>query len=179
MTSSPTTPSRSVVDVWWADLTQADVSLLRSLPATERQRVAEPARPADRGRRLVAAALLQHAVGRPVEVDRTCAGCGRQHGRPVVAGGPHLSVAHAGVLVVVATCATAPLGVDVERVDRFGGAVEQALAWAREEAAVKAGAGGGGRTDLAAPLPGYVAALHVASGVDPSVTEHHAALSRR
>lgn len=173
-----------LVDVWWADLRQADLSLADALPAAERARVREPAHAADRGRRLVAAALLQRAVGRagaaPVEVDRTCEECGRQHGRPVVAGGPHVSVAHAGVLVVVATCAGAPVGVDVERTGRFGGDEARTAAWALHEAGVKAGVEAGvtpGRAGTAQPLrpplPGYAAALHVRSGARPSVTEHH------
>lgn len=153
------------VEVWWADLTQAELSLAERLPPAERDRALAPERPADRGRRLVGAALLQHAIaaaradrpGSPppaptdpaptptdtwFEVDRTCEECGEQHGRPVVAGGPHLSVAHAGVLVVVATCWDAPIGVDVERVDRFADRSDPlatALAWTRAEAAVKAG----------------------------------------
>lgn len=169
-----------LVDVWWADLRQADLSLADALPAAERARVTEPEQAADRGRRLVAAALLQRAVARegdgPVEVDRTCEECGRQHGRPVVEGGPHVSVAHAGVLVVVATCAGAPVGVDVERTARFGGDEARTAAWALQEAGVKAGvtAGGPGTAQLLLPpLPGYAAALHVRSGARPSVTEHH------
>ena len=180
------------VDVWWADLTQADVSLSRRLPPAEAARTTGPTRAADRGRRLVAAALLQRAVAahrgwpgadEPVEVDRTCEVCGAQHGRPVVAGGPHLSVAHAGLLVVVATCGDAPVGVDVERTDRFGGSSGRTLAWARREAALKAGAPvegpPSGRTaPLAAPLPGYAAALHVLTEDLPTVTVHQEPLSR-
>lgn len=159
------------VDVWWADLTAADVRLYPLLPEAERLRVGELSAPADRGRRLVAAALLQHAVqasrllGReagsgpqgPVTVDRTCDECGAHHGRPVVEGGPHLSVAHAGVLVVVATCGTARIGVDVERIDRL-----DAQTWVQHEARVKSEA----RADapvgaLQSPIQGYVAALCV------------------
>lgn len=172
------------VDVWWADLTQADLALSRLLPPAELARTTEPRRAADRGRRLVAAALLQHAVAAhhgdgsagPFEVDRTCETCGAQHGRPVVAGGPHVSVAHAGLLVVVAACSTAPVGVDVEGTARFGGSRKQTLAWVRREATLKAGApanqtqevGSGTAdhvvlTDLQAPLTSYCAALCVAS----------------
>ena len=165
------------VDVWWADLRQADVTLARTLPPAERARVRAVERPADRGRRLVGATLLQHAVAAarpdragagPVEVDRTCEDCGAQHGRPVVDGGPHLSVAHAGLLVVVATCVAAPVGVDVERTERFGGSVEEAFGWVCREAAGKAGtdAGAGRGTEeqsggsavLDPPPPGSVAA---------------------
>ncbi|MDO5739033.1 MAG: hypothetical protein Q4P07_02675 [Ornithinimicrobium sp.] len=159
------------VDVWWADLTAADVQLHQFLPEAERLRVSELSAAADRGRRLVAAALLQHAVhasrlaGRdagsghqgPVTVDRTCDECGAQHGRPVVQGGPHLSVAHAGVLVVVATCSTARVGVDVERTDRL-----DAQAWVEHEARVKTAAHADAPViALQAPFDGYVAALCV------------------
>lgn len=185
------------VHVWWADLTQADLALAGALPAAERERVMATQRPADRGRRLVAAALLQHAVaasrragppvggpgevGGPVEVDRTCQECGAQHGRPVASGGPHLSVAHAGVLVVVATCARAMVGVDVERVDRFAGSEEEAVAWTRSEAAVKAGivdGRGGTATTLRTPLPGYVATVRLAHLAGVAVAEHRVTLPR-
>lgn len=168
MTTAPLT-----VDVWWADLTQADLSLARTLPSAERERAMAPQRPADRGRRLVAASLLQLAAGRPVEVDRTCEECGQPHGRPVVQGGPHVSVAHSGVLVVVATCVSAVLGVDVEQTGRFAGSAADTLAWTRREAAVKAGVTSGTSTDLRAPLPGYAAALCVSTGGRLVVTEHH------
>lgn len=181
------------VDVWWADLTLADVSLSRFLPSRELARAAEPLQPADRGRRLVAAALLQHAVAAhhghrsagPVEVDRTCEACGAQHGRPVVAGGPHLSVAHAGLLVVVATCGASPVGVDVERTARFGGSHEQTSAWAVREAALKAGvsedrAAQRSCRELQAPIPGYAAALctrvAAATGSEMSVRAHRVRL---
>ncbi len=51
-------------------------------------------------------------------IHRLCPWCGSDcHGRPVVAGRahPHLSIARAGALTVVAVCETAPIGVDVER----------------------------------------------------------------
>ncbi|GAA5160578.1 4'-phosphopantetheinyl transferase family protein [Ornithinimicrobium tianjinense] len=187
-----TDPTGVRVDVWWADLRSADVALAERLPPVERARALEPGRPGDRGRRLVAAALLQEAVaaargldggqvlGRgedqvvgPFEIDRTCEECGKQHGRPVVAGGPHLSVAHAGLLVVVATCWDAPVGVDVERVDRFGddGGAQEALAWTAREALVKAGGGPDRRTlRIEPPLSGYVATVAVLSAAGVALT---------
>lgn len=189
-----------VVDVWWADLTAADLRLLTLLPEPERLRVLAVPRDADRGRSLVAGALLQHAVARhrrratgaagpvpadlaPVQVDRTCAGCGEQHGRPVVDGGPHVSVAHAHLLVAVATCAGAPLGVDVERLDRDLPDGADPLGWTLREARVKAGVEVGAaafEAPLTPPLPGYAAALvlaPVAAGsaaddIDLEVREH-------
>lgn len=163
------------VDVWWGDLTAADISAADGLPAAERERLAELAQPADRGRRLLGAALLQAAVryhrGLPstatVAVDRRCSDCGRPHGRPTVADGrgPHVSVSHAGVYAVVATCAEAPVGVDVELV---GDDADAARRWVAGESVVKTGAAQdrpAGHTveELSAPHPAYVAALAVAA----------------
>ena len=189
-----------VVDVWWTDLTAADLTLLTLLPEPERRRVRAVPRDADRGRSLVAAALLQHAVARhrrqaggatgtppgddaPVQVDRTCDGCGEQHGRPVVDGGPHVSVAHAHLVVAVATCAATPLGIDVERLDRDLPEGVDPRAWTLREARVKAGVDVGAaarETPLTPPLPGYAAALVLApvagrpgvDVVDLEVREH-------
>lgn len=178
------TPS---ITVWWADLTSADVGLEASLPPAERERL-QGLSGADRARRAVGAALLRHAVsehragaggddpgerGTDIVVDRTCAGCGAQHGRPLVAGGPHVSVAHAGVLVVVSTCAGVEVGVDVERETRFDDARE-ATAWVAREARLKAGLTGddegpGGVVPLEPPLPGYVAAVVARSEEVPAV----------
>lgn len=172
------------VDVWWGDLTAADISAADGLPAAERERLAELAQPADRGRRLLGAALLQAAVryhrGLPstatVAVDRRCSDCGRPHGRPTVAdgGGPHVSVSHTGVYAVVATCAEAPVGVDVERV---GDDAEAARRWVARESVVKTGAAQGepaGHTVVGlVALPGYVASLAVAlADVDLEIVQH-------
>lgn len=163
------------VDVWWGNLTAADIAAVDRLPAAERERLSELVPPADRGRRLLGAILLQAAVryhrGLPstatVAIDRHCPDCGRQHGRPTVADGrgPHVSVSHAGVYAVVATCAEAPVGVDVERVGDDGDAARR---WVARESVVKTGAAHGqpaGHTveELPAPHPGYVAALAVAT----------------
>ncbi|MBB2923600.1 4'-phosphopantetheinyl transferase superfamily protein [Cellulomonas cellasea] len=97
----------------------------------EEARAARFRDPGDRARSLVAAALLRRAVtlldGRPaadVAVGRWCRRCARltDHGRPVVLDGAagvdpglHLSVAHAGDVVVAAATHAGPVGVDVER----------------------------------------------------------------
>ena len=180
----------TTITVWWADLTAADAALEASLPAPERARL-EGLTGASRARRAVGAALLRRAVnthrgedrdsgGRDrgsdgdVVVGRACYECGEQHGRPVVQGGPFVSVAHAGVLVVVVTCESSPVGVDVERLARFEGEAspaEVAEAWVRHEARLKAGVPGAvgegaGHDDpdpalvpLVSPLPGYTAAV--------------------
>lgn len=157
-----------VVDVWWADLRAADLTLLAALPEAEQHRLRAIEGESDRGRSLVAAALLQHAVAAhrsdpaPVAVDRTCAECGQQHGRPVVAGGPHVSVSHAGVLIVVATFAPSPVGIDVERLDRDLPEGVDAASWTAREAELKAGSGRGELLiPLSPPLPGYAATLAI------------------
>lgn len=144
--------------------------LAETLPVAERARLDVVAADADRARRLVGQLLLQRALryarGLPddaaVEIDRTCQSCGEQHGRPVAADGhgPHLSVSHSGLLVAVASCLHAPVGVDVQRI----GQATDPEAWVTQEARTKAGLGaqGGSVVALATPLPGYAAALAVA-----------------
>ena len=177
----------STVHVWWVQLTAADIRLADALPAAERARLDELAEPADRARKLLGSVLLQHAVaalrpgiGHPVEIDRTCENCGASHGRPVIAGGPHVSIAHAGMLVVVAASPDSPVGIDVERIDRFVDHPDPAAAaraWTRDEARLKA-LGGSGTTagapiDLEAPLRGYVAALHLCPRGELDLHIHH------
>jgi 4'-phosphopantetheinyl transferase len=163
-------------DVRWAPLTVADAGLLRVLSPLERARVESLSRPADRGRSMLAAALLRvasapHLGCRPEEVvvDRTCTECGGPHGAPriipTVGRAPHVSVSHSGVLVVVAVSLLGPIGVDVQRVsdlDRPGAAAE----WVRREALVKSRASASAENGassavrpLEPPLFGYAAAL--------------------
>lgn len=166
----------TTVHVWWADLRAADVSAASRLPAAERARLEELDDDAARGRRLVGELVLQralrHARALPddvlVEIDRTCAECGAQHGRPVAAdgAGPWLSVTHAGVLVAVATCEAAAVGIDVDRASAD---------WVAAEARVKAAVADpdlGTTVPLVAPLPGYAAALAVAGRGEIHVEEH-------
>ena len=176
----------STVRVWWSSLAAADLGLLDLLDATERARVHALERPADQGRSMVAAAMLRVAVGEQlgapavdVVIDRTCAECGRPHGRPRVLGPgeavPHVSVSHSGLLVVVALAAV-PVGVDVQRFADLGdgpGRQERARSWVRREAAVKVGHA----TDRPAvreipvPLDGYAAALAVHADRAPTDAE--------
>lgn len=91
--------------------------------------------------RLVAARALgldpadTEAVRR-LEVDRGCSSCAEAHGKPSVGRGVHLSVSHAGELVVVAATRVAPVGVDIEPTSR-GAHAQAAMRWAcaTEEAA--------------------------------------------
>lgn len=161
------------VGVYWADLACARVELQDLLDATEGSRLEGIDLPSDRARFLVGAALLRTAAGlalatppAKVEIDRTCAECGAPHGAPRVVGGPHVSVSHSGVLAVVAICADVPVGVDVQRLSDLAG--RDAVSWTRQEARFKAW-GGAEHTEpsttieLASPLPGYAAALTLAS----------------
>jgi 4'-phosphopantetheinyl transferase len=108
--------------VWWArPVPTADAGALPGLlDAHERARLSRFRREADRARYLAAHALarlaLAHAVGRPaadLAFDRRCR-CGKQHGKPVLRGGPGFSLTHAGGLVGVAVHPQGPVGLDVE-----------------------------------------------------------------
>lgn len=165
--------SNHVVDLWWSDLRVMDRRLGSLLDPVEAQRAAGIERAADLGRFVVGALLLRVAVGAAtgvaplsVVVDRACAECAGPHGRPVVAG-VHVSVAHAGALVLVAT-SSVPVGVDVEAVDRG----DDVAGWVRAEAGFKAtgsrAAIGALTADLRAPLPGHLAALALIPHSDPT-----------
>jgi 4'-phosphopantetheinyl transferase len=86
----------------------------------------------DRDRFTLGAVLLHIAAARllggdapATTVSRTCDRCGRQHGRPRLPGTRlHASVTHSSDLVVVATTAAGPVGVDVELI---GGPPSQRL----------------------------------------------------
>lgn len=110
--------------VWWTRTGDVRPWHLQLLDDRERQRLAALRRPDDRARFTLGAVLLRLMVGHHLDqppaavlVDRTCAECGRPHGRPRV-GGDQLfaSVSHSGERVVAALTGSGPVGVDVERV---------------------------------------------------------------
>jgi 4'-phosphopantetheinyl transferase len=117
-------PEAGTVHVWWARRQDASDRHAGLLDETEQQRWAKYRRDADRERFLVGCALAKTVLAgyaglRPADVhfDRTCARCGRPHGKPVVKGSAlSHSVTHSGDLVAVAVART-PVGVDVEQLD--------------------------------------------------------------
>ncbi|MGH3682208.1 MAG: 4'-phosphopantetheinyl transferase family protein, partial [Natronosporangium sp.] len=150
------------VEVWWGRPSQQQPWHLELLDATERQRRAAFRRPADQARFTVATAVLKLAAGQrlglaaaAVAVDRTCADCGRPHGRPRLPGQDlAASISHSGDRVLVGLTGGAPVGVDVEELSRVNpdelaghvlGPGEAAPTrpeffryWTRKEAVVKA-----------------------------------------
>jgi 4'-phosphopantetheinyl transferase len=147
-------------EVWWASRADYRDELTGLFDETERERFAAYRRAADQQRFAVGSALAKSAVARRlgtspsvVKFDRSCAECGRMHGKPRVAG-TELSVSHSGDAVLVAV-ADAPCGADVEELsgrrdvaalsEFVLGAGEQAgdereflRAWTRKEAVTKA-----------------------------------------
>jgi 4'-phosphopantetheinyl transferase len=150
------------VEVWWGE-PSAELSWhAELLDPVERERRSSLRRAEDRARFTVATAVLKLAAGRRLgvpagglTVDRTCADCGRPHGRPRLPGtGLVASISHSGDRVAVALTEAAEVGVDVEQirpvsVEQLAGHVlgqDEAAAtlgeffgyWTRKEAVVKA-----------------------------------------
>jgi 4'-phosphopantetheinyl transferase len=117
-------PQAGTVHVWWARRLDASDRQAGLLDDTEQQRWAAYRRDEDRQRFLVGCALAKTVLAgyaglNPADVrfDRTCAQCGRPHGKPVIKGSALAhSVTHSGDLVAVAVART-PVGVDVEQLD--------------------------------------------------------------
>jgi 4'-phosphopantetheinyl transferase len=124
-------PEPGTAHVWWARRQDAAPAMERLLDEAERGRLAAYRRAEDRERFLAGCALAKTALGTylglepdAVSLDRTCPRCGRPHGKPRHADGDasraalELSVSHVGDVVVAAVAAGAPVGVDVELLDR-------------------------------------------------------------
>ncbi|HWM38460.1 MAG TPA: 4'-phosphopantetheinyl transferase superfamily protein [Streptomyces sp.] len=121
----PPAPDASPLDLSGLDLSGLDLSVLDD---QERARGASFAGPRAAFRYLAAHVLLRrllagHLGVTPAQVRyerEPCRGCGRTHGRPVVAGGegPGFSLSHSGdlVLAAVAVGSGGPVGVDVQQV---------------------------------------------------------------
>jgi 4'-phosphopantetheinyl transferase len=122
--------AEGLVEVGWARVVPSEL-LLPGLAADDRARCGRLRRSGDRDRSATARVLLRAAVGAwmgmvadTVVIRSACASCGgTDHGRPYVAAvpgtlpRPHVSVAHAGDVAVVALTEAGPLGVDVEPTD--------------------------------------------------------------
>jgi 4'-phosphopantetheinyl transferase len=113
----------TAVEVWWAKIGDVRWELAAELDATERTRLTAYARQEDRDRFLIGCAVVRRVLGihllippSEVKLDRTCADCGRPHGK-VRADGMELSVSHSGDLIAVAFHPSTPVGLDVEKVD--------------------------------------------------------------
>lgn len=112
--------------VYWASPDDARVGLWDVLSSAERERYERLRRSSDRKRSVVGAAVLRLAAGailgmppQDVPIDRSCAQCTEQHGKPVLPKGADLycSVSHSGNRVAVAMCRNAVVGIDVESVE--------------------------------------------------------------
>jgi 4'-phosphopantetheinyl transferase len=115
--------------VWWARRADASARLKDLLDDSELARLDAYARVDDRERFVVGCATSKLAIGRyldvpaaEIEFARTCRRCGLPHGKPRLrgqaAGALEFSISHAGEFVIVALTRQAPVGVDVERLDR-------------------------------------------------------------
>jgi 4'-phosphopantetheinyl transferase len=186
------------VDVWRVPLqSSANLEWLAQLMADdERARADRFVVAAARARFIRARAALRLSLGAwlgvdPVALvfDTRCRYCGSDHGKPflVAEGAPQFSLAYVNDLALVAVTAVAPIGIDVERVERFGDAThlmnavlapeereellaeepslqmrQTLLAWTRKEAVTKA-------TGLGLAIDPRSFRVTVSSTVDPRV----------
>jgi 4'-phosphopantetheinyl transferase len=162
MVAGVSTPA-GLCEVWWATLADVRPEHVALLDEVERGRRERYLRTQDRDRFTLGVAVTRLVLGRlrdvppeRVPLSRACTDCGKPHGRPVVAGGPHLSVSHSGDRVAVAFSTAGPVGVDVEAVRPLDEAIERHVLapsesldetldgggmlfyWTRKEAIIKA-----------------------------------------
>lgn len=130
LASDRSTPDLSdgACQLWWARRGPLTPRFIGMLDDVERARASAYVRPADRERFVLACVVTRSVLGAnlsmsPADVvlDRTCQDCGLAHGKVRVvdeSSTVQLSVSHSGDAVVVAFHRSAPVGVDVERIDR-------------------------------------------------------------
>jgi len=136
-------PPPGTCDVWWARADAVRPWHQELFDAVETERASRYLHDEDRARFVVGVALTRLLVGdiydvEPVTVslDRTCAECGKSHGRPVIVSAAghdrsaaradedktsqastyELSIAHSGAWVLVALTQGCGVGVDIEQV---------------------------------------------------------------
>ena len=148
--------------VHWMSTREVSADDLEMLSAAELHRMSRLRRRADRTRFACASILARRVVAmgtgldpHTIVIDRRCASCGAEHGKPTTPGlGLFVSIAHAGDVVGVAVAQGGDVGLDVEPItdgDLLGlsrdilGAGETARSstdvlryWTRKEALVKA-----------------------------------------
>jgi 4'-phosphopantetheinyl transferase len=129
-------------EIWWARTVDARPELAVLLPHSERSRMHRYQRSDDRNRFLSAWALARTVLGlelgiSPCEipVDRTCARCGKDHGKPRIAVDERveLSLSHSLDRVLVAVSHGQAVGVDLEAVipleDRLANQITSDSEW--------------------------------------------------
>lgn len=138
------------------------------LTPVEQERVACAVTPAARRRSVLRALVVRHAAARAlgvaagsVDVDRTCADCGKQHGRPrVIGSGIDISDSHAPGTILVAIGMGGLVGVDVQPT------AEGAEIWVRKEAVLKCDGVG---------LRVHPSAVSVSTALEPPVLQSYPA----
>ena len=113
--------------MWWASPDAADPAHEALLDPVEQERHRAFRQQVDRDRYTVAVALTRLVLGRhldlpaaSVAIDRSCPDCGKQHGKPRLAGsvgdsGLQFSISHSGDRIAVAVGRVEAVGVDVEQ----------------------------------------------------------------
>lgn len=122
--------------VWWADPRQEPIgSRTAVLSEPELARAARFHRDDDRRRFVTGCWLLRNVAAAElgtspaaVTIDRTCAECGKQHGKPRIVTNTaplHVSISHSGNRVALAANKVGPVGVDVEEVAPGGESIPE------------------------------------------------------
>ena len=124
-------------EVWWTDLDvpgDAVEAMAATLDDDERARAAR-----FRGDHLRRRYVVSHAMLRAVLAFDGAFAVG-PHGKPALPGGPHFNLSHSGERAVVAVCAAAEVGIDVEALRAVGEGVAERVMSPEELAAWRAAA---------------------------------------
>jgi 4'-phosphopantetheinyl transferase len=120
---------RREVHVWSAEL-DGDAALPAVLSEDERERARRFRLDRDRNRFAVCRGWLRVLLSRYTQLDPAAIrfGYGAQ-GKPYVEGGPHFNVSHSGGVALLAFCAGAEVGIDVEELRELTDAAAIARRW--------------------------------------------------